>query len=48
MSVSSSGHQRLQIPDDEDENFPLTGDENCVSIWSLSCRSTIKTGDIDT
>ncbi|CAN1327957.1 Telomerase Cajal body protein 1 [Linum perenne] len=47
MAVSSSGHRRFQVPDDEDDNLPLTDDENCVSIWSFSCGSTIETGDID-
>ncbi|CAN1854397.1 Telomerase Cajal body protein 1 [Linum perenne] len=47
MAVSSSGHRRFQVPDDEDDNLPLTDDENCVSVWSFSCGSTIETGDID-
>ncbi|CAN1129050.1 hypothetical protein LINPERHAP2_LOCUS5007 [Linum perenne] len=47
MAVSSSGHRRFQVPDDEDDNFPLTDDENYVSVWSFSCGSTIETGDID-
>ncbi|CAN1163581.1 hypothetical protein LINPERPRIM_LOCUS32708 [Linum perenne] len=47
MAVSSSVHCRFQVPDDEDANFQLTDDENCVSVWSFSCESTIKIGDID-
>ncbi|CAI0407235.1 unnamed protein product [Linum tenue] len=44
MAVSSSGHRRFQAPDEEDDNFHLSENENCVSVWRLSCdSSTVET-----
>ncbi|GMH05390.1 hypothetical protein Nepgr_007230 [Nepenthes gracilis] len=39
MAASSSGHRRFGIPDDSDNDFSLTGFENCASIWSFSVSS---------
>ncbi|KAJ4755770.1 Telomerase Cajal body 1 [Rhynchospora pubera] len=35
LAASSSGHRRFSMSDDDDseENFNLTSDENCCSIW---------------
>ncbi|CAI0468359.1 unnamed protein product [Linum tenue] len=46
MAVSSSGHRRFQAPDEEDNNFHLSDNENCVSVWRFSCDSSAaETGD---
>ncbi|KAF6163304.1 hypothetical protein GIB67_025168 [Kingdonia uniflora] len=37
MSASSSGHRRFSKLDACEEEFSLTGDENCVSVWSFYC-----------
>ncbi|KAI5656964.1 hypothetical protein M9H77_25757 [Catharanthus roseus] len=42
MAASSSGHRRFGGLDDESfEDVLLTGDENCVSVWSFSFSETM-------
>ncbi|KAL3740415.1 hypothetical protein ACJRO7_021664 [Eucalyptus globulus] len=48
MAASSSGHRRFEVPEDDDAEFHLRGDENCVSIWSFaydSATNSIDGGD---
>ncbi|KAK9152163.1 hypothetical protein Syun_010472 [Stephania yunnanensis] len=35
MAASSSGHRRFGMPDDLDEDFGLSSEENCVSVWNF-------------
>ncbi|PIA54997.1 hypothetical protein AQUCO_00800019v1 [Aquilegia coerulea] len=35
MAASSSGHRRFAMPDGFEEDFSLTGEENCASVWSF-------------
>ncbi|RZC03622.1 Telomerase Cajal body protein 1 isoform C [Glycine soja] len=42
-AVSSSGHRRFVIPDDGNEEFCLTGRENCLSMWTFCCDSMMET-----
>ncbi|RYR71580.1 hypothetical protein Ahy_A02g005821 isoform H [Arachis hypogaea] len=37
-AVSSSGHRRFVIPDDDNEDLSLSGHENCVSMWSFGLK----------
>ncbi|RYR65772.1 hypothetical protein Ahy_A03g011695 isoform B [Arachis hypogaea] len=37
-AVSSSGHRRFVIPDDDNEDLSLSGHENCVSVWSFGLK----------
>ncbi|KAG5561490.1 hypothetical protein RHGRI_004515 [Rhododendron griersonianum] len=39
MAASSSGHRRFDTLDDSPEDFSLSGDENCASIWSFAFAS---------
>lgn len=39
MAASSSGHRRFVVPDDVSEDIPLSGNENCASVWSFSVAS---------
>ncbi|KAL7213182.1 hypothetical protein ACSBR2_015816 [Camellia fascicularis] len=39
MAGSSSGHRRFVSLDDSPEDFSLSGDENCASIWSFAYAS---------
>ncbi|XP_042520495.1 telomerase Cajal body protein 1 [Macadamia integrifolia] len=39
LAASSSGHRRFVMPDGYDEDLSLTVEENCASVWSLSCDS---------
>ncbi|CAL0331421.1 unnamed protein product [Lupinus luteus] len=42
-AVTSSGHRRFVIPDDDDkEDFSLSVNENCVSVWSFCYNSTME------
>ncbi|XP_021294493.1 telomerase Cajal body protein 1 [Herrania umbratica] len=36
MATTSSGHRRFQMPEDDNEDLHLRGDENCASVWSFS------------
>ncbi|CAN4083950.1 unnamed protein product [Withania somnifera] len=42
MAASSSGHRRFGVLDDSDEDVLLTGDENCVSVWSFSYTASLE------
>ncbi|XP_020231455.1 telomerase Cajal body protein 1 isoform X1 [Cajanus cajan] len=42
-AVSSSGHRRFVIPDDDNKELCLSGNENCVSVWSFCYDSTMET-----
>ncbi|KAF9588367.1 hypothetical protein IFM89_008797 [Coptis chinensis] len=35
IAASSSGHRRFGMPDDLDEGFSLSDEENCASVWSF-------------
>ncbi|KAL5730612.1 hypothetical protein ACHQM5_003413 [Ranunculus cassubicifolius] len=35
MAASSSGHRRFSTPDEFDEGFSLSAEENCASVWSF-------------
>ncbi|KAI8567533.1 hypothetical protein RHMOL_Rhmol02G0129900 [Rhododendron molle] len=39
MVACSSGHRRFDTLDDSPEDFSLSGDENCASIWSFALAS---------
>ncbi|KAH7857946.1 hypothetical protein Vadar_018194 [Vaccinium darrowii] len=39
LAASSSGHRRFDTLDDSPEDFSLSGDENCASVWSFSVAS---------
>lgn len=41
-AVSSSGHRRFVIPDENDEDLCLSGRENCVSVWSFCYDSKME------
>ncbi|KAF3451564.1 hypothetical protein FNV43_RR07659 [Rhamnella rubrinervis] len=41
MAATSSGHRRFVVPDDENEDLHLSGDENCASVWSFSFNSVV-------
>lgn len=43
MAASSSGHRRF--PDDDFEDLHLSGDENCVSVWSFLYASMMENAD---
>ncbi|XP_044462010.1 telomerase Cajal body protein 1 [Mangifera indica] len=45
MAASSSGHRRFELPDEGNEDFHLSGDNNCASVWSFSYTSTIENAD---
>lgn len=47
MAVSSSGHRRFKVPDGCDENLPLTGYENCASVWNFSCAASMEDDGIN-
>ncbi|KAB1221888.1 Telomerase Cajal body protein 1 [Morella rubra] len=42
MAASSSGHRRYVVPDDVYDDMPLSGNENCASVWSFSVASTVE------
>ncbi|XP_060192801.1 uncharacterized protein LOC132622244 [Lycium barbarum] len=42
MAASSSGHRRFGVLDDSHEDMLLTGDENCVSVWSFSYSASLE------
>ncbi|KAK1326502.1 hypothetical protein QJS10_CPA01g01151 [Acorus calamus] len=37
LAVSSSGHRRFSMLDTNDEEFTLSCEENCISVWGFSC-----------
>ncbi|KAL2343960.1 hypothetical protein Fmac_005245 [Flemingia macrophylla] len=41
-AVSSSGHRRFVVPDDDNKELCLSGNENCVSMWSFCYDSTME------
>ncbi|KAE9607183.1 hypothetical protein Lal_00025673 [Lupinus albus] len=42
-AVTSSGHRRFVIPDDDEkEDLSLSVNENCVSVWSFCYNSTME------
>ncbi|OMO76544.1 hypothetical protein CCACVL1_15573 [Corchorus capsularis] len=41
MATTSSGHRRFQLPEDDNEDLNLRGDENCASVWHFSCVSPL-------
>ncbi|XP_075090924.1 uncharacterized protein LOC107773073 isoform X1 [Nicotiana tabacum] len=45
MAASSSGHRRFGVLDDAYEDMLLTGDENCVSVWSFSYSASLENAD---
>ncbi|KAJ4976036.1 hypothetical protein NE237_001142 [Protea cynaroides] len=47
LAASSSGHRRFVMPDDCDDDFSLTAEENCASVWGLSCASMTEKADSD-
>ncbi|XP_062161405.1 uncharacterized protein LOC133868510 [Alnus glutinosa] len=43
MAASSSGHRRFVVPDDTYEDMPpLSGNENCASVWSFSVATMME------
>ncbi|KAF3678894.1 putative pseudouridine-5'-monophosphatase-like isoform 1 [Capsicum annuum] len=42
MAASSSGHRRFGVLDDSNDDVLLTGDENCVSVWSFSYSTSFE------
>ncbi|KAK7278155.1 hypothetical protein RJT34_23180 [Clitoria ternatea] len=42
FAVSSSGHRSFLILDNGNEDLCLTGQENCLSVWSFHCDSTME------
>ncbi|KAI4312108.1 hypothetical protein MLD38_036960 [Melastoma candidum] len=40
MATSSSGQRRFDVPDDDEVELHLPGDQNCLSVWSFSCHPT--------
>ncbi|XP_056171827.1 uncharacterized protein LOC115693487 isoform X6 [Syzygium oleosum] len=45
MAASSSGHRRFEVPEDDDAEYHLRGDENCVSIWGFAYDSATNSTD---
>ncbi|KAI4296625.1 hypothetical protein L6164_036571 [Bauhinia variegata] len=41
LAVSSSGHRRFLMPDEDDEDLRLSGDENCASVWRFNYASSM-------
>ncbi|TMX00606.1 hypothetical protein EJD97_000468 [Solanum chilense] len=42
MAASSSGQRRFGVIDDSHEDMLLTGDENCVSVWSFAYSASVE------
>ncbi|KAI4312109.1 hypothetical protein MLD38_036961 [Melastoma candidum] len=40
MATSSSGQRRFDVPDDDEVELHIPGDQNCLSVWSFSCHPT--------
>ncbi|KAI9120551.1 hypothetical protein K1719_007584 [Acacia pycnantha] len=48
LAVSSSGHRRFVIPDDDgNEDLCLSGSENCASVWRFTRGSMVNDGAMD-
>ncbi|KAJ6841435.1 putative telomerase Cajal body protein 1 [Iris pallida] len=41
LAASSSGNRRFSMPENN-ENLCLSGEENCVSVWSFSCSTEVE------
>ncbi|GLJ48722.1 hypothetical protein SUGI_1027490 [Cryptomeria japonica] len=37
LAVSSSGHRRFCMPEDDEEHLDVHVEENCASVWNFSC-----------